>query len=80
MATMDREKCVTLFKWNHRRNNPDLPKEWIYCGSHRSHNKKINSIAFGESINEHDVTVLRLFSVGDDRQMIEYDTFSTDMT
>lgn len=78
MVTTDEDKRVALFKWEHRRNNPDLPMEWVYCGSVKSHYKKINGVAFGESIDERERTVLRLFSVGDDRKLIEYDTNSTD--
>lgn len=80
MATMDREKCVTLFKWDHRRGNPDLPFEWCYCGTRNAHYKKINGIAFGESRDESDRPVLRLFSVSEDRRMVEYDTNSSEMT
>ena len=80
MVTTDKENRVSFFKWEHRRNNPELPMEWVYCGSHKSHYKKINGIAFGESIDEREKSVLRLFSVGDDRKLIEYDTSSTDTT
>ena len=78
MVTTDAEKRVALFKWEHRRNNVDLPHEWVYCGSCKGHYKDINGVAFGESIDERDKTVLRLFSVGDDRKLVEYDTNSTD--
>ena len=78
MVTTDRDNRVALFKWEHRRNNPELPTEWVYCGSHKSHYKKVNGVAFGNSIDEREKSVLRLFSVGDDRKLIEYDENPTE--
>ena len=78
MVTTDRDNRVALFKWEHRRNNPELPTEWVYCGSHKSHYKKVNGVAFGNSIDEREKSVLRLFSVGDDRKLIEYDANPTE--
>ncbi|OMJ77112.1 hypothetical protein SteCoe_23386 [Stentor coeruleus] len=80
MVTTDKGDRVALFKWEHKRNNPDLNMEWVYCGQHKSHYKRITGVAFGESIDEREKSVLRLFSVGEDRKLIEYDTNSTDMT
>lgn len=76
MVTTDRDNRVALFKWEHKRNNTAV-EEWVHCGSRKGHYKKINGVAFGESIDERDKSVLRLFSVGDDRKLVEYDTNST---
>lgn len=80
MATTDKDNRVALFKWEHKRGNPENPMEWVHCGSHKSHYKSITGISFGTSIDESDNSVLRLFSVADDRRLIEYDTNSTDAT
>lgn len=77
MAITDKGERVALFKWDSKRGNTEK-MEWIYCGQHKSHYKKINGLTFGESIDERERSVLRLFSVGDDRKLIEYDTNSTD--
>jgi len=80
MAIAEVNHRVTLFRWEYRRGNPDLNKEWVFCGSHKSHYKQVTGICFGESVDEKEETVLRLFTVGDDRKLIEYDTSSTDTT
>ena len=79
MAVANKLNRVALFKYDLRRGNTEK-MEWIFCGQHESHYKQINGLTFGESIDEKEKTVLRLFSVGDDRKLIEYDTNSTDTT
>jgi len=80
MAIADKENKVALFKWEHKKNNPDNPMEWVHCGSHKSHYKPVTGLAFGTSIDENDRNLLRFFSVGEDRRLIEYDTNSTEAT
>jgi len=85
MATMDREFCVTLFKKGHKHGNKDLPIEWNFHGSRHGHSRTVKAITFGEIAVEREFaggredgsTQLRLFSVGDDRYMNEYNTSST---
>ncbi|MEE4247622.1 MAG: hypothetical protein V2I33_19635 [Kangiellaceae bacterium] len=54
-----------------------MPVEWTFCGAHNSHTKRINAISFGVDVKTNE---LRLFSVADDRTMVEYDTNSVEET
>ena len=47
--------------------------EWLFNGKKRTHEIGITSIAFGESLDENDELKLRLFSIGQDRRIFEYD-------
>lgn len=71
-ATMDTNACVCLFKRDHKYGDPKDPIEWVFYGKVKSHEIEITSIAFGESTDENDETQLRLFSIGKDRVMYEY--------
>jgi len=73
MATMDMDMCVCLFKIGHRHGDPEKEIEWVFSGKHRSHYKRITSIAFGDSLDENGNIKLKLFSIGEDRKMVEYD-------
>ena len=73
MATIDNDNCVSLFKREHKFNDPSQPIEWIFTGKCRSHEIAITSLAFGESLDEEDKVKLRLFSIGMDRRLFEYD-------
>ena len=76
-ATMDRDCGVCLFKKDHKFQDPREPIEWIFSGKRRTHDIEITSIAFGESLDEKDEEEmkLRLFSVGRDRRLFEYDVY-----
>lgn len=67
---MDSNCCVTLFKKDVQ---TDL---WSFCNKKRSHEIEITSIAFGEYLDENEEMKLRLFSVGKDRRLIEYDVYT----
>jgi len=71
-ATMDTDNCVCLFKRDHKYGDVNEPIEWVFYGKVRSHEIEITSIAFGESLDENEETQLRLFSIGKDRVLFEY--------
>ena len=71
-ATMDVENCVCLFKRDHKYGDIKEPIEWVFYGKIKSHEIEITSIAFGESLDEREEIQLRLFSIGKDRNLIEY--------
>lgn len=52
MATMSDDLTVCLFKIDHKYGDPVQPKEWVFSGKVRVHLLRINSIAFGESMND----------------------------
>ena len=72
-ATMDSGCCVCLFVKDHKFQDPTLPIEWIFHGNRKTHELQITSIAFGESLDEHEEIKYRLFSIGKDRRLFEYD-------
>jgi hypothetical protein len=41
---------------------------------------EIASISFGESLDENEEIKLRLFSIGKDRRLFEYDVYASSMT
>ena len=77
LAVADDEYCVTLFKNDHKFGDPTQPKEWFYCGKVKAQLGKVTSIAFGKSLSENGEERLRLFSIGKDKTLIEYDVHSS---
>ena len=71
-ATMDEDNCVCLFKRDHKYGDENEPIEWVFYGKVRSHDIAITSIAFGVSLDQKDQKQLRLFSIGKDRALFEY--------
>ncbi len=51
----------------------DRPKEWCFSGKMRVHTLPIRSIAFADSTNEKGELKLRLFSIAEDKKLVEYD-------
>jgi WD40 repeat protein len=47
VATADADRCVALYRFNHRDEDPSKPKEWTYLGRNRAHAKKITNLYFG---------------------------------
>lgn len=47
-------------------------------GKHRIHHADIKSIAFGESKDENGKKYYRLFSIGADMKMVEYEVIEID--
>lgn len=76
-ACRDTAQNVTLFKKEMGKGDPYKSQEWQYSNKKKSHEIEITSIAFGESLDENEEVRLRLFSVGRDRRVIEYDVYSS---
>ena len=73
LAAVDDQVCVSLFRINHKFGDPNQPKEWVFSGKIRVHLAKIKDICFGESLTEKGEIKLRLFSISDDKKLVEYD-------
>ena len=78
-ATMDKSCAVCLFKRDHPHGDFSKPIEWNFNGKKRTHEVEITSIAFGESLDENEQIRLRLFSIGRDRRLFEYDVYASSM-
>lgn len=78
-ATMDKNCCVCLFKKDHLQGDPSKPIEWQFNGKKKTHEVEITSIAFGESLDENEQLRLRLFSIGKDRRLFEYDVYASNL-
>jgi WD40 repeat protein len=76
-ATMDRNCGVCLFKKDHKFGDPREPIEWIFTGKRKTHDLEVTAITFGEYLDEDEQMKLKLFSVGRDRRMFEYDVYSS---
>lgn len=74
-ATMDSSCAVCLFVKDHLLGDPSKPIEWYFNGKIRTHEIEISSICFGESLDENEELKLRLFSIGKDRRLFEYDVY-----
>ena len=74
---MDSNQCVCLFKKDYLQGDTTKPIEWQFHGKRRTHEIEITSIAFGESLDENGQTKLRLFSIGRDRRIFEYDVYAS---
>ena len=78
-ATMDAACCVSLFKKDHLQADLSKPREWLFNGKRRTHEIEITSICFGESLDENGDQKLRLFSIGKDRRLFEYDVYQSSL-
>lgn len=76
-ATMDKACCVCLFKKDHLQGDHTKAIEWQFNGKKKTHEVEITSIAFGESLDENEQIKLRLFSIGRDRRLFEYDVYAS---
>ena len=74
---MDSNQCVCLFKKDYLQGDTTKPIEWQFHGKRRTHEIEITSIGFGESLDENEQTKLRLFSIGRDRRIVEYDVYAS---
>lgn len=72
-ATSDSDKGVSLFKKDSSIIGNDQQAEWVFNGKIRSHDVEITGLCFGNSIDENDQPINRLFSIGADRECFEYD-------
>lgn len=66
LASSDDDHCVTLFKSE----LTNLKEPWAFVGKQRAHYKTIIDLSFGKVLDE---DIPRLFSIGEDRVLVEYD-------
>ena len=55
---------------------PDY-KEWRFAGKQLAHEVEVCSITFGDGLDENGMQMNRLFSVGLDRRVFEYDVYKS---
>ena len=68
LATADADRCVGIFR--HGATAEEAAKrEWEYLGKYRSHHAPISGLQFGDGADG----LPRLFSTGEDSQLVEYD-------
>jgi len=75
LALAHADRYVCLYRYAHRHNDKNYPKEWIYSGKHRGHWRPIVGLCFSGPESDK----FRLFSVGEDRRLVEYSVKSSDI-
>jgi len=68
LALAHADRCVCLYRYTHRHNDKAFAKEWMYSAKHKQHGRPIVGLCFSGPETEK----LRLFSVGEDRRLVEY--------
>jgi WD40 repeat protein len=68
-AIMDDHSCVSLYKLEKEGSG----EEWIFNGKSKSHFTEVNDICFGETLEGQEMKRHKLFSIGEDRFMFQYD-------
>jgi WD40 repeat protein len=71
-AIMDDQCCVSLYKLGHKFDDVSQPIEWVFSGKLRSHAANVTGICFGESLKDGGEKRHRLFSIGEDKYLFEY--------
>lgn len=74
LALAHADRCVCLYRYTHRHNDKNYPKEWMYTAKHKSHWRPIVGLCFSGPESEK----LKLFSVGEDRRLVEYSIKSSE--
>lgn len=74
LALAHADRCICLYRYAHRHNDKNYPKEWMYSAKHKSHGRPIVGLCFSGPESEK----LRLFSVGEDRRLVEYSVKSSE--
>ena len=69
-AVSDDHKCVSLFKYDHKYMNEGA-LEWVFAGKMRAHTLAITDLCFSKS------TPLKLYTIGKDRTLVQYDIESS---
>ena len=69
LATADTDECVGVFRLGTPGDEASAKKEWLYVGKYRGHYRPITGLQFGEGSDGS----IRLFSLGEDRSLVEYD-------
>ena len=80
LACSDNQNCVELFKFSRQYDGDqgdsgENKKMWWFFGKHKTHLRPITGICFGTSYdqeNEKSEKINRLFSIGKDRKLFEY--------
>lgn len=72
LAFADRHVC--LYRYSNRQGDKNFPKEWMTSAKHKSHWRPIVGLCFSGPESEK----LRLFSVGEDRRLVEYSVKATE--
>ena len=75
-AVWDTGNAVTLFKRRAIAGDAQKGEEWVVWQKIVAHEIKICSICFGDGIDENGNMFYRLFSVGVDRRVFEYDLYA----
>jgi len=70
LAAADTDRAVALFRFG-AFNEESGTAEWEYLGKYRAHHSLISDLIF--SSNDEEGAEPRLFSLGEDRRMVEYD-------
>jgi len=76
LALAHADRCVCLYRYAHRLGDKAFPREWMYAAKHKSHWRPIVGLCFSGPESER----LRLFSVGEDRRLVEYAIKGSDMS
>jgi len=74
LALAHADRYVCLYRYSHRHNDRNYPKEWMYSAKQKQHWRPIVGLCFSGPESEK----LRLFSVGEDRRLVEYNVKSTE--
>mmetsp|Transcript_42036 Transcript_42036/g.105703 ORF Transcript_42036/g.105703 Transcript_42036/m.105703 type:complete len:986 (+) Transcript_42036:60-3017(+) len=74
LALAHADRCVCLYRYAHRHQDENYPKEWSLCAKTKSHWRPIVGLCFSGPGAEK----LRLFSVGEDRRLVEYNVKSSE--
>ena len=72
-AVSDLNKAISLFKKDIKAADSSKGAEWKFAGKIISHEVEVTSICFGDGLDENDLPIHRLFSIGKDRRVFEYD-------
>ncbi len=78
IACADADMCISLFHYTNKNEDPTKPVEWVYVGKFRGHWKTVTALVFCPPADEE--SELRLFSIGEDRVMQEYDLLNSHIT
>lgn len=76
-ACCDNDCSVLLFKKDHFNGDPNQEITWFFNGKMKSHEIAVTQIAFGEGIDDQGQPMHRLFSIGKDRRLFEYDVYNS---
>lgn len=76
-ACCDTNKAISLFKKDFLHSDPTKPVEWFFSGKIISHEIEVTDIAFGDGLDEQGNSRHRLFSIGKDRRLFEYDVYQS---